>query len=364
MQDHSHFARRRPPWWPENEPWPPRRRSFNFRRMGCLFILFNLVSLSLLLAVLALVGHALGWVDFTRPVIAPGNMLLPFLGVLFVVGLVAGANFVLRRMSAPLDDLLEASGRIAQGDYSKPVNERGSCEMRALTRAFNSMMGRLQAENARRRNLLADVSHELRTPLTILRGNIEGMQDGLYAPDEARLGSLLEEIGILERLVEDLRTLSLAESGALALRREMTDLVVLLGEAAAAFQTSSAPIQTEFSSDNLQAEVDAFRLRQVVDNLLSNAVRHSPPGELIWLRGRRVEGDRVEIEVEDHGPGIALEDLPHVFERFYKGHDSGGMGLGLAIAKYLVEAHGGSIEAISPPGSGALMKVRMPIKLA
>jgi signal transduction histidine kinase len=360
MPGQPHFSRR-PSWWPENEAWPPRHRRLNFRRMSCLFILFNLVSLSLLLAFAAVVGNALGWVDFTRPVVAPGGMLLPFLGILFLVGLVAGANFVLRRMSAPLDDLLEASARVAQGDYSRPVSERGSRDMRALTRAFNSMMGRLQAENERRRILLADVSHELRTPLTILRGNIEGLQDGLYTADETRLRALLEEISILERLVEDLRTLSLAESGALTLKRANTDLVVLLGESAAAFQAGAARIQTEFSGDGLPAEVDAFRLRQVVDNLLSNAVRHSPPGETIFLRLRQT-GGRVEIEVEDRGPGIAPQDLPHVFERFYKGRDSGGMGLGLAIAKYLVEAHGGSIEAASPPGKGALLRVVLPVK--
>jgi signal transduction histidine kinase len=363
MHHRPRFTRYRPPWWPENEPWPPLgRRTMNFRRMGCMFIVFNLFSLSVLLAFLLLVGRALGWVEFSKPITAPGNLLLPALGALFVLGLAAGANFVLRRMSAPLDDLLEASGRVAHGDYATPVSERGSKEVRALARAFNSMMARLQAEDTRRRDLLADVSHELRTPLTILKGNIEGLQDGLYSPDEARLDSLLEEIKKLERLVEDLRTLALAESGALALRKEMSDLTVLLKDAAAAFQSSAVSIQTELSGNELQAEVDPFRLREVVDNLLSNAVRHSPTGGVVCLRCRQADGGGIAIEVEDSGPGIAAEDLPHIFERFYKSSDSGGMGLGLAIARHLVQAHGGSIEASSLPGRGALLRVHLPLK--
>jgi signal transduction histidine kinase len=282
------------------------------------------------------------------------------LGGLFLLGLLLGLGSMLRLMSRPLDALLEAAENYASGKPTQPVPESGSRELRALARSFNSMVARLEDDDAHRRGLLADVSHELRTPLTILRGNIEGLLDGVYTPDEARLNGLLDEIKLLDRLVDDLRILSLAESGALTLHREPTDLVPLLGESAAAFQSEVLSIQTSFSSETLVMEVDPLRLRQVVENLLSNAVRHTPDGGTIWLRCR-VVGDQVEIEVEDSGPGIAAEDLPHIFERFYKSVDSRGMGLGLSIAQYLVLAHGGTIQAESPPGRGAVLRVSLPL---
>jgi signal transduction histidine kinase len=275
--------------------------------------------------------------------------------------LIIGAGSMLRLMSRPLDDLLEAAENYTSGKPTQPVPESGSRALRALARSFNSMVARLQDDDAHRRGLLADVSHELRTPLTILRGEIEGMQDGVYALDEARLNSLLDEIKLLDRLVDDLRILSLAESGTLALQREPTDLVSLLSEAAAAFQSDFLSIQTSFSDETLVADADPLRLRQVVDNLLSNAVRHTPPGGTIWLRCRLVDSQTVEIEVEDSGPGIDPQDLPLIFERFYKSGDSRGMGLGLSIAKHLVEAHGGTIQAASPPGHGAILRVSLPL---
>jgi hypothetical protein len=165
---------------------------------------------------------------------------------------------MLRLMSRTLDDLLEAAENYASGKPTQPVPESGSRELRALARSFNSMVARLEDDDAHRRGLLADVSHELRTPLTILRGNIDGLLDGVYTPDEARLNSLLDEIKLLDRLVDDLRILSLAESGTLALQREPTDLVSLLGEAAAAFQSDALSIQTSFSDETLVADADPW----------------------------------------------------------------------------------------------------------
>jgi signal transduction histidine kinase len=359
MRPPFNSPRHRPPWWPENEAWPPMRRRRFSRRMGCFF--FTFFSLSVLggFSLLALALRGLGWEQVIPP-LQPGNIfMLVALGALFLFGLMAGARFALRWMSRPLDGLLEAADQFAQGKPVTPVAESGPPELRSLTRSFNGMVARLQAEEQRRRGFLADVSHELRTPLTILRGTIEGFQDGLYTPDQARLEGLLDEIKLLDRLVDDLRILSLAESGALALRREPTDLTVLLGEAAEAFNSSGLRIQTDFPAHNLTLEIDPLRLRQVVDNLLSNAVRHTPPGGTIWLRCRALDG-QVELQVEDSGPGIAPADLPHIFERFYKSGDSRGMGLGLSIARTLVEAHGGTINAQSPPGQGALILVRLP----
>jgi len=320
---------------------------------------FLLLSVLGGLSLLALALRALGWEDLTLPW-RPGSLLLVVvLTGLFFLGLFIGAGFMLRRMSRPLDDLLEAAENFANGKPTQPVPESGPPELRALAHSFNSMVARLQDDDARRRSLLADVSHELRTPLTILRGNIEGLLDGVYTPDEARLNALLDEIKLLDRLVDDLRILSLAESGTLTLNREPTDLVGLLSEAAAAFRSGAVTIQTSFAAETLVVEADPLRLRQVVENLLSNAVRHTPPGGTIWLRCRLAE-ELVEIEVEDSGPGIAAQDLPHIFERFYKAGDSRGMGLGLSIAQYLMLAHGGTIEAASPPGHGAVLCVTLP----
>ena len=358
------FPRQRPAWWPENENWPPApRRPRFFRMMGCMFSMLLMSFFLFMFFVIAVVGRERGWPFFATHRVPGMTLLVGVLAGLFFLGLIAGAGYVMRSMSSPLDALLEAARRVARGEPTRPVCETGSPETRQLAQAFNLMLKRLQDDEARRRNLMADVSHELRTPLTILRGTIEGMQDGLYPADETRWNSLLEEINLLDRLVEDLRTLSQAESGALTLRREPVELTGLLGEAAAAFRSSQVDIQTAFSGEGLVVEADPARLREVVDNLLSNAVRHTPPGGAIWLRCQGIDAKTVELEVEDSGPGIAAQDLPHIFERFYKSGDSRGMGLGLSIAKTLVEAHGGTIQAFSPPGKGALMRLRLPRKI-
>jgi signal transduction histidine kinase len=271
-------------------------------------------------------------------------------------------------MSAPLDDMLEASGRVAGGDYSTRVDEKGPPEVRALTRAFNSMAARLQAANERRRDLLADVTHELRTPLTVIQGNVEGMLDGVYPADEARLKSILEETHILSRLVEDLRTLALAESGALQLKKEPTDLAALIRETVSAFaaQADAAGIRLE---TGLQAvpwlNLDPQRMGEVLSNLIANALRYTPRGGLIGIRYMAIPGGgegRAAVSVTDSGPGIPAEDLPNIFDRFYKSSDSGGMGLGLSIAKYLVEAHGGTIKAESETGKGTTISFSLLIE--
>ncbi len=354
--------RRRPPWWPENEPWPPRHRPrFRFARLGCMFVLANLLIGGLFWAALAWIGRLLGLFDIPGPHIEPGWLLFSFFGFLFAIGLTAGMVSALKRMSMPMDDLLAAAERVSNGDYTTPVEVRGPAELRSLSRAFNSMLSRLHATDTHRRDLLADVSHELRTPLTILHGNLEGMLDGVYSPSEANLRSLLEETEILERLVEDLRTLALAESGALQLRREPTDLVLLLHEAAASFQPGDGQVTIQvICTDGLpQCNVDPARLRQVITNLLNNAMKHSPTGGFIELRCHLEPDHKLAIEVEDQGAGIAPADLPYVFDRFYKSSESTGMGLGLSIARYLVEAHGGKIEAFSPPGKGALVRLEL-----
>lgn len=349
---HFHFSHR-PPWWPENEPWPPQRGHFPrnafFRRMGCLFALFNLLGLFIFLAVIGLIADALGWIESPLHAfrwLAPLTVLL----VVFAVGMVSAAAFVLRRLSRPLDELLSASNSVANGDYSPRIEEQGPREIRAVARAFNSMAERLQINDRQRRDMLADVTHELRTPLTVIRGEVEGMLDGVYPADEARLKSILEETHLLSRLVDDLRTFSLAEAGALQLKREPTDVAALLIETVAAFRSAADAKGVQIESavtESPSAEIDPVRIREVIGNLITNALRYSPKGGVV-----QVEYDGAMISVTDSGPGIPPEVLPHIFDRYYKSSDSGGMGLGLAIAKYLVDAHGGTIRAGNVPGGG------------
>jgi signal transduction histidine kinase len=309
-----------------------------------------------------LFGFLLGHVDFSQLSIS-----IPYLAgtVVVILAILFAVVYGLRRLFTPLDDLLYAADRVAEGDYSVHVNERGPREVRSLARAFNKMTSRLHLADEDRRNLLADVTHELHTPLTVIQGNLEGMLDGVYPTDETNLRSLLVETNLLARLVEDLRTLALAESGALKLRKEVIDLSMLIRDVTASFlpQADSAGVTltVEIADDIPWIEVDPGRLRQVLLNLLANALRYTPAGGHIRVK-YNLESDRVLIEVQDTGSGIPAEDLPHIFERFYKSTESGGTGLGLAIAKHLVTAHGGTIAAESSPGNGTTIRISLPIK--
>jgi signal transduction histidine kinase len=309
-------------------------------------------------------------------------LVIPFGLIAFVLMLMAiswGVRSV-RRLSVPLDNLLEASSKVAEGDFSARVEERGPPEVRALTRGFNSMAERLQVNDQQRRAMLADVSHELRTPITVIQGNIEGILDGLYPADEARLRSIMEETQILSRLVDDLRTLALAESGSLQLRREPTDLKELIRDTVAGFEAQAKEKEIKIDlllEDVDDMEVDPLRIREVLTNVLTNALRYTPShGEVkVGVRESRTgeESDALTAEamshrsvtifVQDSGPGIDASDLSHIFDRFYKSSDSGGMGLGLSIAKYLVEAHGGKIWAESEAGMGTKISFTIPVPI-
>lgn len=376
MKHRPHFSsHQRPPWWPENEEWPPRRwrymrRGPFFRRMGCFFIVFTFFAfigfLALLRFVLAPFIEFHGAPPFDRP-----DFIFPFglAGFLILLSVVFWGARSLRRMSMPLDDLLDASNKVADGDYSVRVEAKGPPEIYSLIQGFNSMAERLQANDQQRRNMLADVSHELRTPITVIQGNVEGILDGLYPADEERLKSIMEETQILSRLVDDLRTLALAESGALQLRREPTDLGEVTRDAVAGFesQAKEKEIRLELSlSEIAEINIDPQRVREVLLNLISNAVRYTPRGGVIKVGFTEPASGlekNVVLFVEDNGPGIESSDLPHVFDRFYKSSDSGGMGLGLSIAKYLVEAHGGKIWAESEVGKGTKISFTLPYTL-
>src|SRR5215208_3640889 len=329
----------RPPWWPENEDWPPRdrnawrymgRRNPFFRRLGCAFLVFNLVGFVLLFSISAFILDALGVLHISGNqyslLLPAGAILFAFIILVFVL-----ATRNLRRMSRPLDELVDASNKVAEGDYSARVDVKGTPEIRSLLHGFNSMAERLQTNDQQRRNMLADVSHELRTPITIIQGNVEGILDGMYPADETRLKSILEETQILSRLVDDLRTMALAESGSLQLKREPTDLPFLIQDIVSGFEAQARvnDIRLHLSLAEIEEmDVDPVRLREVLGNILSNALRYTPRGGevsiLLTESGTGLEGTAI-VSVQDSGPGIESADLPHIFDRFYKSSDSGGM---------------------------------------
>jgi signal transduction histidine kinase len=254
-----------------------------------------------------------------------------------------------RRFASPFADVMEAADRVAAGDYETRVEERGSREVRRLGHAFNEMTERLGTNETRRRQLLADVAHELRTPLSVIRANLEAILDGLYPMEEAQLRRVLEETTVMARLLDDLQTLSTAEAGALTLHREQIAPQLLIDAAVGSFaaQAQEKGIRLEGRADSLpEIEVDRLRIGEVLSNLLSNALRHTPSGGEVVVTAVATDHG-IEFSIADTGSGIAQEQLPHVFDRFSRAPDSPGAGLGLAIAKSLVEAHGGEIRAES-----------------
>ena len=287
------------------------------------------------------------------------------LSLLVVTIVVFVARRAYRRLAEPVGNLVEAAGRVESGDYGARVPETGSRELRALAHAFNAMAARLEANEEQRRILLADVSHELRTPLTVIQGNLEAVIDGVYRADAEHLQPILEETRVMSRLVDDLRTLALSEAGALTLHREPTDLGALLHEVGSSFRPSAEAVgvelRTEIESGVPPLRIDPARIREVVANLLTNAVRHTPRGGTVTVALRRLQDGRVSVEVHDTGPGIRSERLERIFDRFAKSPESRGSGLGLAIARNLVTAHGGDITAESPAGGGATIRFTLPV---
>jgi len=324
-------------------------------RIGCFFV-FMVVVLASVVALLAwLISNAVGGAEPWAAAILIGLLVLIVFGM---------AGRAVRRAAAPVGDLIEASGRVQAGDFSARVPEEGPREVRSLARAFNAMSARLEETEAQRQSTLADVSHELRTPLTVITGNVEAMLDGVYPADKEHLEPILEETRVLERLIEDLRTLSLAEAGSLKLHREPTNIGSLLQEAAAGFrnQAEQAAIQlTVTVADGVPTlEVDQARLREVVANLLTNALRHTAPGGSVHLASS-VADNEVVVTVHDTGSGMSPTELERIFDRFYRSPDSPGSGLGLPIARDLVQLHGGTMTATSEVGHGTTVRFTLPL---
>jgi signal transduction histidine kinase len=284
-------------------------------------------------------------------------------------GLVAGFLALLlgivlaRRATAPARELARAARGFASGDRGRRVRYDTPDEFGEMARAFNAMGDAVEEEGRLRRDFAAEVAHEVRTPLAIIRSQIEAIQDGVLEPSPPTVSSLHEETLRLTRLMGDLETLASAEAAGFSLAPRFVSLKPLLDECARGF---AGPFEAQgvtlgLELDDVVADVDPNRMRQVVSNLLSNALKFTPSGGSVGLRLRSV-GARAVITITDTGPGIAPDDLPHVFERFFRGHAvrASGSGIGLTVVRELVEAHGGSVQVSSEPGAGAAFTVCLP----
>jgi signal transduction histidine kinase len=354
---------RRPPWWPENEEWPPKddaawrnlRRGF-MRRAGCFFAFMVLTLIVLVTIIIVALGIVIG---------PSGGGVIGALVVLVIFAIVVRLLFRgVRSTAAPVGDLIEASGRVESGELDVQVPERGVREVRALARAFNNMSARISTTERERRRLLAEVSHELRTPLTVISGNVEAMIDGVYPADREHLERIQAETRQLERLIEDLRTISLAETGQLPLEREPTDVVALAREVVEGFEaeadTRGVTLAVEGATDLGEQEVDARRVRQVISNLVSNALRHTPTGGSVSVGVATRPDGGFQLSVRDTGRGMSADATQHAFDRFWRDGEFAGAGLGLAIVHDLVAAHGGEVSIRSEPGLGTEVACTFP----
>ncbi len=294
-------------------------------------------------------------------------------GFTLIVGLLLS-----RGMSRPLVNLTAATHAVAAGDLDVRVPTRYPGEMGELATAFNRMAEELARADDLRRNLTADVAHELRTPLSVIRGKLEGVLDGVYPATPEHLEPVLEETELLTHLVEDLRLLALAEAGQLPLEKQPMDVGDLLWDAQVNFSPQASDrgvtLALDLPAELPQVMADWRRVAQVLGNLLTNALRHTPEGGCVTLsatappRSGGAGGGTVEVTVADTGAGIPPDDLPYIFERFWRGEKSrsrmrtdGGTGLGLAIARQLVELHGGTIRVETAPGEGSKFRFTLPI---
>jgi two-component system sensor histidine kinase BaeS len=282
-------------------------------------------------------------------------------GLAVVVGV--GLRTALRSWY-PVRSLIDTAGRLADGDYGARADPAGRGPVREVVDSFNRMAERLERTETERRRLLADVGHELRTPMTIIRGELEAMADGVRELDVPEVRRLLGDVDVMERLLDDLATLSTAEAGMLTVHREPTETIGLVrgvvdglgGDAAAAGVT----VEVTSTEPEIEADIDPIRVREIVANLVGNALRATPPAGQIVVSVERDEDDLV-ITVADTGRGIPATEIDRVFDRFHKGPGSGGSGLGLTISRNLAVAHGGGITLTSEEGMGTTVTTTIPL---
>ena len=287
-------------------------------------------------------------------------------GVALVIGGLLAYGLV-----RPIRQLTSATGAVARGDLSHRVSISSRDEIGDLADSFNSMAADLEKAERLRRNMMADIAHELRNPIAVLQANLEAVIDGVLPPSAENLQPLLDQSQLLSRLVDDLRTLALAESGQLSLDRAPVNPAEIVRSVILQFAPQAGARRIALEADiapNLpQIALDSQRIAQVLGNLVSNAIRHTPEGGKIECRvTNNATAKQVSLVVSDTGAGISPEALPHIFERFYRADSSrsragGGTGLGLSIAKQLVELHGGRIWAESEPGKGTRVTFALPV---
>ncbi len=290
------------------------------------------------------------------------------LGGGIAIGVALVLSFLLiAQILSPLRVLTRATERIAEGDLSEEIRLKSRDELGQLGSSFTHMVEGLRRSETLRRTMTADIAHELRTPVTIIQGTLEAILDGIYDASNETIAPIYEETLHLGSLIDDLRDLALAEAGELRLTKEATDvgeLVRQVSESAGASVDQSPTVRVDVDGGIPPVSLDPKRFRQVLANLLSNALIYTPADGEICVRVRRMDGS-IELSVSDTGPGISEKDLPHLFERFYRGDPArgrtGGSGLGLAIVRQWVEAHGGAIRAENRKGGGARFVLRIPM---
>ena len=286
-----------------------------------------------------------------------------------VIALLLGI-FLSRTLTRPIRELTQATHAISEGDLSQQVTVRSSDELGELARAFNKMSTELSRSVNTRKQMTADIAHELRTPLSLILGHAEAVHDGVLPPTRENFEIIREEATRLEHLVNDLRTLSLADAGELSISLQTIDPRRWLQEIASLYQyqtqRKNIPLELDIAASLPNLEVDPGRMTQVLTNILDNAMRHTPEGGRIVLSAWQTE-DHVELVVQDNGPGLSAENLERIFERFYRidasrQRQDGGSGLGLAIAKSIVQAHNGQLSAESEAGQGLRVIIKLPKK--
>ena len=281
--------------------------------------------------------------------------------------LVVAAILLVRRFVNPLADVIYAARQVADGNLKTRIQTKGPQDLRSLSESFNEMASSLERSDRERREMLADIAHELRTPLSVIRGRLEGIVDGIYSENGSQVSMALEQTYLLQRLVDDLRLLTLAETRQLQFDKADVHLASLIERILNLFSAEAQEKNISLSfpekDGNLSISVDLQRLEQVMSNLIGNSLRYVSEGGRVWVTANETT-DGVRITVNDNGPGIPAEDLPFVFDRFWRKEKSrsrttGGTGLGLAIAKQLVEAQGGGIEARNLPEGGLQVVIEL-----
>lgn len=286
--------------------------------------------------------------------------MVSWVGLAVMIGLGLRAGM---RIWSPVRSLVDTAGRLADGDYTARAEPASRAPLRQVVESVNHLAERLERTEKGRQQLLADVGHEIRTPLTIVRGELEAIIDGVRSPDDQQLHRLLGDIDLMERLLDDLTTLSQAEAGVLTIHREPTDVLRLVQDVLDGLQPAavSAEVSTTVTAENpVEANIDPIRLREMTTNLLTNALRATPPGGRVDVSIGQDVG-HVVIQVADTGHGLPAEDIERVFERFSKGPTSSGSGLGLTISRDLARAHGGDLVLASDQLTGTTATITLPL---